>query len=1052
MPSSDAGAQTAAALRDRLEAARRRLDDVPPVFDLAVDRARVLEVNPPRFAATFRDGSGATATVPVTLDEAFVVRPDCDVCDRPCAHMVAAIDEVLAWLEDPEHPRRAELLAAAGEAPWQRWLGAFDDALGALQVEAERRAGARLWWRVDVEDVRLVPYVARPLADGSLGAPKRLRLPEVPTVVDLSAPDRAALAAARQLAAERKAALRDGTARSLVAEALLSLVGHRRVTVDAPGGSPWSVAAPPVRFSVETVDDHLELDVRAGDVTLGAADFGRGRGARTLLFEDAATRTLTVVRLEPALARLLSDWARRAVPVPVSAQAELMQRLSRVAEHVSVQAGDVVQELTVPPRADLVCLLTPVPKGGLHVEIRIRPLPDGPLFGPATGPEAVLGATPDRQILRTTRDLALELEVARQLMARHDLAPDDPAHPFVAYVQETADALDLVEALWARDDVECQWPTQRWTLTETRVETAQVRLGIRRKRDWLEVYGSAHVDDRRLELAVLVQAARRDRGWVAMDDGRFVRLSAALQARLSELDPFTEPRKRALRVSLAAVDRVKALADETYDVEADEAWATLLHRLDEAAALEPEVPAEMQGILRPYQREGFVWMARLAAWGAGAVLADDMGLGKTLQGIAMLLDRAAQGPQLVVAPTSVGFNWARELARFAPSLEVRAYRGPNRERHLEGLGPNVVLVTSYGVVHRDVLVLKRYAWASLVLDEAQAIKNPQAQRAKAIRALDAGWACALTGTPVENHPSEIWSLFSAVFPGLLGTWDSFRVRFLAAAEAEGHAFGSGALAHVIKPYVLRRTKAQVAPELPPKTEIVVDVALSNRERALYDDARLAAIAEMKNTDAVEDTRYHLKVLAALTRLRQLACHPRLVDPKSKVPSSKHERFFQIVHDLRAEGRRALVFSQFVQHLALIRAGLEARGMAYLYLDGSTPAAQRGALVDRFQAGEGDLFLVSTKAGGTGLNLTAADTVLHLDPWWNPAVEDQATDRAHRLGQDQPVTVMRLVARDTVEAQMLDLHADKRDMVADLLEGTEAVGKLSSADLMALIRR
>ncbi|MCA9549207.1 MAG: hypothetical protein KC933_04170 [Myxococcales bacterium] len=243
----------------------------------------------------------------------------------------------------------------------------------------------------------------------------------------------------------------------------------------------------------------------------------------------------------------------------------------------------------------------------------------------------------------------------------------------------------------------------------------------------------------------------------------------------------------------------------------------------------------------------------------------------------------------------------------------------------------------------------------------------------------------------------------------------------------------------------------VAQHLPPRTEVTVDVSLSHRERALYEDARLAAIAELEQTDAVEQTRYHLKVFAALTHLRQLACHPRLVDPRSRVPSAKLERVLQVVEDLVAEGRRALVFSQFVKHLDLLRESLDERGVPYAYLDGATPAAQRAKVVDRFQQGDLPLFLISLKAGGTGLNLTAADTVLHLDPWWNPAVEDQATDRAHRLGQRYPVTVMRFVARDTLEALMLDMNREKRALFSELLDGTEQAGKLSAAELMALIR-
>jgi SNF2 family DNA or RNA helicase len=456
-------------------------------------------------------------------------------------------------------------------------------------------------------------------------------------------------------------------------------------------------------------------------------------------------------------------------------------------------------------------------------------------------------------------------------------------------------------------------------------------------------------------------------------------------------------------------------------------------------------------------------MARLAAWGAGAVLADDMGLGKTLQAIALLVRRSSEGPQLVVAPTSVGFNWRRELARFAPELVVRSYAGPDRARRLEEAGPGQVFVTSYGVVLRDAAELRAVRWATLVLDEAQAVKNPKTQRARALRGLDADWILALTGTPLENHPADLWALFRIVFPGLLGSFEAFRAGYLPEVEAdpgaprtrrgeaEAPTLASSALRRAIAPFVLRRTKAEVARELPPRTDVVVDVTLSERERALYDDARLAAIAEMEKADVTEETHHHPRVLAALTRLRQLACHPRLVDPRSRVPSSKLERFLQLATDLRAEGRRALVFSQFVRHIDLVAAALEETGARFARLDGRTPPEVRARRVDAFQEGALDLFLVSLKAGGTGLNLTAADTVVLLDPWWNPAVEDQAADRAHRIGQRQPVTVLRLIARGTVEEKMLDVHAEKRDLFARLLGGAAAPGRLTTEELVALIR-
>jgi SNF2 family DNA or RNA helicase len=318
--------------------------------------------------------------------------------------------------------------------------------------------------------------------------------------------------------------------------------------------------------------------------------------------------------------------------------------------------------------------------------------------------------------------------------------------------------------------------------------------------------------------------------------------------------------------------------------------------------------------------------------------------------------------------------------------------------------------------------------------------------------LKAEFRVALSGTPLENHLGELWSLFAAVFPGLLGSWDQFRARFGVPIERDHDRRASEALARLIRPFLLRRTKAEVAPELPARTEIMVPIAMSSQEAELYEDARLAAVSQLdkskKRNDDVDKRRF--EVLAALTRMRLLASHPKLYDPTSPVASSKMQRLLELIEELRSEGHRALVFSQFTSHLALVRAELDRENVTYHYLDGATPPRERADLVKRFQAGERDLFLISLKAGGTGINLTGADYVIHLDPWWNPAVEDQATDRAHRIGQDKPVTVYRLVARGTVEEKILAMHGSKRALVAGVLEGTDAAAKLTTRDLMDLL--
>jgi hypothetical protein len=811
-----ADAEVAAALMARLREVRGRLaqDVLPrPRSERAVDRVRVLARNPPQYAVAERtdDGEGLTVHVPITLDPAFDVRPVCSACSQACVHALDAVDDVLALLADELHPRRDELLGAAAQAPWRRWLGALDEALAELEADTARRRAARLWWSVDLAKEELAPHVEEQAQRGGFLKPKRVRLEEVESLVDLRAEDRAALAAVRLMRAERRVATRDGRVQALFHRTLESLVGHPRVSLGAPGGVPWRVEAAPVRFAVERRDDALDLRVHVGPIELEPKDLlGGAPRARTMLFPAPAERVLRIAHIEAPLAKLLARWASLAVPVPADAQAALMQRLSRAAEHVPVQAADLIREVKVEPRLDLVALLSPLPQGGLQIELRARPLPDGPLFRPGLGPEDVLTSTPERQILRTTRDLWAERGAATDLWAALALVPDAD-DPDLVVVEPLADALEAVERLRHHPGLECQWPQQPW-YPATSVGVERLRLSVRTKRDWLGLYGGVEVSGKRMELAVLVEAARRDRGYVALDDGQFLQLEAALAGRLRELAPYLEPKQGGLRISPAAAELVRALGDDAYRFEAEQAWSELLARMDAAAHLAPEVPAHLQDVLRPYQAEGFVWMSRLAAWGAGAVLADDMGLGKTVQAIAMLSTRAEEGPQLVVAPTSVGFNWARELARFAPQLTVVSYAGPDREVKLQRARPGAVFITSYGVVQRDAATLAPWPWATVVLDEAQAIKNPGSRRAKAARALQADFRVALTGTPIENDVQDLWSVLDAVSPGLLGPREAFVARFGPdAGDAKVTARRLERLARLVQPFLLRRKKRDVAP-------------------------------------------------------------------------------------------------------------------------------------------------------------------------------------------------------------------------------------------------
>jgi hypothetical protein len=469
----------------------------------------------------------------------------------------------------------------------------------------------------------------------------------------------------------------------------------------------------------------------------------------------------------------------------------------------------------------------------------------------------------------------------------------------------------------------------------------------------------------------------------------------------------------------------------------------------------PEPAVGLRATLRPYQEEGVAWLQHLRAAGASGILADDMGLGKTLQTIASVVIERASGrlirPALIVAPTSLVFNWAREIDKFAPHLDVVVMTGAGRHKKWDAVSRADVVLTSYPILVRDEERFARQPFHVLVLDEAQTIKNVRSQAHRAARAMEASHAIALTGTPVENNLGELWALLDLLSPGLLGDERRFRAWYRQPIEQQGDEERLLALRELCAPYILRRHKRDVAKDLPPKTELARPVELAGKQRELYESIRIAAHAQVRS--AIRKKGFvasTVSILDALMKLRQVCCDPRLVrmDAARFVrESAKYEHLFELLEDQLEGGHRVLVFSQFTSMLALIAHGLAERSVPWVSLTGSTTNRQR--VVDTFESGNADVFLISLKAGGTGLTLTSADTVIHYDPWWNPAAQAQATDRAYRIGQTKPVFVHNLYVAGSVEERMLALQQKKRRLADAVLGQSAAPTTLSEAEVEQL---
>ncbi len=774
--------------------------------------------------------------------------------------------------------------------------------------------------------------------------------------------------------------------------------------------------------------------------------------------------------------------------IPGGGREKVLQVISELASVMPVQSsvgslGGGVEEVDADSR-----MVAQLQRGadGLEVRLRVRPFgATGPVCMPGVGGTTIVTMVDGRPI-QTTRNLAEEKAAAARLLEGCPYLASAESESLGASSgsgvgagdgwQWNVDGLEAaLEVLLSLENmgeqVLMEWPAHEpIRILPYTSGLNNFHISLQAVDNWFQVSGELRVDEDTVlemhELLKLIEGARSSR-FIRLNSGQFLALTAELRKRLGDiqgcLQRSSKGPKNAASISMllspAAVPVMLPLTQGLGSVSSSRDWKQFVKRVETAWALNPELPSVFRGELRDYQMEGFTWLARLAHLGMGACLADDMGLGKTIQALALLLMRAEQGPALVVAPTSVCSNWEAEMGRFTPSLHpVYLGTGGNgittktRQEVVSELGPFSVLLCSYGLLQQEenARLLADMKWNTIVLDEAQAIKNMHTKRSQAAMGLQGDFKIVTTGTPIENHLGELWNLFQFILPGLLGSHDDFNTRFAVPIEKNRDRQARADLKHLITPFILRRTKNQVLTELPPRTDIVLSVEMNDQEAGMYEALRREAITKLEAETGGPEGQKHIRILAELTRLRRFCCHPDLVVPEAGVTSSKLQVLSELVDELRSNNHKALVFSQFVDHLAKVRALLDEQGITYQYLDGSTPAAERKRQVEQFQGGHGDLFLISLKAGGTGLNLTAADYVIHLDPWWNPAVEDQASDRAHRIGQARPVTVYRLVTKGTIEERVVGLHHHKRFLADSLLQEADVSARLNSADLLAMI--
>lgn len=688
---------------------------------------------------------------------------------------------------------------------------------------------------------------------------------------------------------------------------------------------------------------------------------------------------------------------------------------------------------------------------GLKVEFFVKPLEDFNQYCKVgDGNDKFFAKYNDEKVV-VERDTEVEKKNFADVMQilSEELGDIFDGNSFV--FEDINDSLPFIDRVQNNSDIaRVEWPKGARIKIIGSVDFSKLNLTVRSKTGWFELDGEVEVDkDLQLSLAELLERSRDGKGrFIELTKGEFLSITKDLKRKLSQLDAnLSYGKKGDMNISQFSSGLVGSLEQEGVKVKKDAKFKALEKRILEAENVDVAVPQALQAELRDYQLDGYMWLARLAAWGAGACLADDMGLGKTVQSIALLLNRAHSGPSLIVAPASVVHNWQNELRRFAPSLTCLILHDniADREEVIKNATSFDVVVTTYGLLNRIGAIITSREWNVILLDEAHNIKNRDTKSSKVAMNLKGDFRLVLTGTPIQNHLGEIWNLFNFTNPGLLGSFESFTSKFITPIEQGKDKLRQRELKRILQPFLLRRTKSEVLDELPTKTEIVHRVEFSKEERALYENIRLQAINGIESGELNP-----IQSLAEITRLRQVACHPALINSSLDIASSKVARFIELTQELVENNHRALVFSQFTSFLGHISKALESKGIPYLYLDGSTPIKEREKLVQSFQQGSCPIFLISLKAGGTGLNLTAADYVIHLDPWWNPAIEDQASDRSHRIGQTRPVTIYRLISKETIEDKILELHKSKKSLSDSLLEGSNMSHKLTREDMLNLL--
>lgn len=815
--------------------------------------------------------------------------------------------------------------------------------------------------------------------------------------------------------------------------------------------------------AVNEKGEHLEV-VRANPAVLLTPSYDSIRIDSNVRLDDKEYLKNSVSISDNTITIVYADAKQQGVLLPLlkiksfplEAAADLVELSKQVSGVIDVAAQPLEKLLSQPPITGTGKILVRIApyktKGQNSYEMTASAVPGGDLsqrFTPGAGPKHFITGTKEHKTI-VNRDFTAELDnYSRLSSVIHGLSGRSSTN------ETPENLLKLLEFVHDHpDDYAVEWPKGEEIKFKGSVnkDTWHLFVETGTQQEWFKVEGNPLSGLQVTTLELLQAAQQSSEGeYIQLGEGEYIRMTAALRRQLAALAAIGQFQGEEFFVPKYFVgDLAEIMRKGQVGVTGDSSYNDLLQKIQDAYASVPEVPAGLNGTLRDYQVAGFQWMSRLSAWGAGACLADDMGLGKTVQTIAFMLSKAQDGPSLVIAPTTVVANWKNEIGRFAPSLNpIILNNESDRDKAIDSAKEGDVLLASYGLLSNNGDGLSGREWNVICLDEAHQIKNRFTKASQAAMSLIGKSRLILTGTPVQNNVSELWNLMQFINPGLLGTYKAFSEKFagLSSRKDELREKTMDQLRSMTQPFILRRTKDEVVRDIPVKTEFDYMVNLTESEMAAYENERVQMEFFYDTVPPQDRMKFFF---GDLGKLRRMACSMQMAKQEWTQEASKITELRYLLNGIAGNDNRIILFSQYTEFLAYVKSLLESMGMEYLYMDGSTPMGQRESIISDFQSGKTPVFVCSLKAGGIGINLTAANYVILLDPWWNPAVEQQAMDRAYRIGQTRDVTVIRMISYHTIEEKVIRLQEEKRTLSDDILEGTSKTASLSYEDIKEML--